>query len=74
MMDQIINEIDVRFRNQNTKLYAAISALQPENSNFGCKMVQPPLDLVDRTMWKQNLMFLRRTSQNLTMMRRHRKV
>ena len=36
--DQVINEINVRFSHQNTKLYAAVSALQPENRNFfGCK-------------------------------------
>ena len=39
--DEVINEIDVRFSHQNTKLYAAVSALQPENSNFlNVKMVQ----------------------------------
>ena len=33
-LDQIINEIDVRFCHQNTKLCAAVSALHPENSYF----------------------------------------
>ena len=32
--DQVIDDIDLRFSRQNTKLYAAVSALQPENSNF----------------------------------------
>ena len=49
-LDQVINEIDVRFSHQNTKLFAAVSALQPENSNFfEIKMVRSLLDLVDRT-------------------------
>ena len=49
-LDQVINEIDVRFCHQNTKLYAAVSALLHEKSNFlVVKMVQPLLDLVDRT-------------------------
>ena len=49
-LDQVINEIDVRFSHQNTKLCIAISALLPDNSNFlEVKMVQPLLDLVDRT-------------------------
>ena len=49
-LDQVINEIDKRFSHQNTKLYAAVSTLQPENSNFlNIKVVQPLLDLVDRT-------------------------
>ena len=49
-LDQVINKIDVRFSHQNTKLYADVSALQPENNNFSdVKMVQPLLDLVDRT-------------------------
>ena len=40
----------MRFSNQNTKLYAAVSALQPENSSFlDVKTVQPLSDLVDRT-------------------------
>ena len=52
-LDQAINEIDVLFSYQNTKLYAAVSALQPKNSNFlDVKMVQPLLDLVDRTSVK----------------------
>ena len=43
-LDQVINEIDVRFSHQNTKLYAAVSALQPENSHFfDIKMAQPLL-------------------------------
>ena len=33
-LDQVINEIDACFIHQNTKLNAAVSALQPENSNF----------------------------------------
>ena len=33
-LDQVINEIDACFIHQNTKLSAAVSALQPENSNF----------------------------------------
>ena len=33
-LDQVINEIDVRFSHQNIKLYVVVSALQPENSNF----------------------------------------
>ena len=49
-LDLVINVIDVHFSHQNTKLYAAVSALQPEKSNFLVeKMVQPLLDLVDRT-------------------------
>ena len=49
-LDQVINKIDVRFSHQSTKLYAAASVLQPENSNFlNVKMMQPLLDLVDRT-------------------------
>ena len=48
-MDQDINEIDVRFSHQNTKLYATVSALQPENSNFlDVQLMQLRLDLVDR--------------------------
>ena len=48
-LDQVINEIDVRFSNQNTKLYSAVSTLQHENSNFlDVKMVQLLFDLVDR--------------------------
>ena len=47
-LDQVINEINVRFNHQNTKLYAAVSALQSENSNFlDVKKGQPLLDLVD---------------------------
>ena len=39
----------MRFGYQNTKLYTAVSALQPKNSNFlDEKMVQLLLDLVDR--------------------------
>ena len=49
-LDQLINEIDVRFSHQNTKLYAAVSTFQPENSKFlDVKMVQPHLDLADCT-------------------------
>ena len=49
-LNQIINEIDVRFSHQNSKLYAAVSAFQPENSNFlDVKMVQPLLKLIDHT-------------------------
>ena len=56
-LDQFINEIDATFSHQNTKLYAAVSALQPENSNFlDVKMVQLLLNLVDRTKVEANLM------------------
>ena len=56
---------------RNTKLYAIVSDLQPENSNFlDVNMVQPLLHLVDRTVWNQNLMLLKRTLQNWTLMRR----
>ena len=49
-LDQVINKIDVSFSQQNRKLYAAISALQPKTSNFlDVKVVQPVLDLVDCT-------------------------
>ena len=49
-LDQVINKIDGRFSHQSTKLYAAVSAHQLENSNFlAVKMVQTLLDLVDRT-------------------------
>ena len=49
-LDRVIIKITVHFILQNTKLYAAVSALQPENQNFmDVKMVQPLLDLVDRT-------------------------
>ena len=49
-LDQVINDMDVRFSHQNTKVYAAVSAFQPENSNFlDTKMVQPLLDIVERT-------------------------
>ena len=52
-LHQIINEIDVRFSLQNTKPHPAVSALQPENSNFlDVKMVHPLLDLADRTSVK----------------------
>ena len=48
--DQVINEIDVRFRGQNTKLHAAVSAFQPKNSKcLDVKMVQPLLYLLKRT-------------------------
>ena len=63
-----------------SKQYAAVSALQPANSNvLHEKIVQPLLDLI---VWKQNFLFfekfgsrvflLRRTLQNSTMMRRKR--
>ena len=40
----------MRFSHQNAKLYAAVSALQLESSNFLCtKMVSPLLDVVVRT-------------------------
>ena len=49
-LDQLINEIEVCFSHQNTKLHAAASALQPENSNFfDLEMVQFFLNLADRT-------------------------
>ena len=39
----------MRFSHQNTKLYAAVSALQPENSNcLDVNVVQPVLNSVDR--------------------------
>ena len=42
-LDQVINEIDVRFSHQNAKQYAAVYALQPGNINFlNLKIVQPP--------------------------------
>ena len=48
--DQVINKIEVQFSHQNTKLYAAVCALQPENRNFlDVKIVQLLLDLVDCT-------------------------
>ena len=34
ILHQVINKIDVRSSHQNAKLYADVSALQPENSNF----------------------------------------
>ena len=41
-LDQVISEIDVRFSNQNTKLYSALFVLQTENSEFfDVKMMQP---------------------------------
>ena len=50
LLDQVINEIDVRFSDQNAELYAAVSTLQSENSDFlDVKVVQPLLDLVDPT-------------------------
>ena len=49
-LDQVIKEIDKSFSHQNTKLYAAVSVLQLKNSNFlDVKMVEPLLNLVDRT-------------------------
>ena len=48
-LDQVINDINVRFSHQNTKLYATVSALQSENINFlDVKMVEPLLDLLYR--------------------------
>ena len=48
-LNQVINEIDMRFSHQNTKLNAAVSALKFENINFlDLKMVQLLSDLVDR--------------------------
>ena len=50
ILNQVINEIDMRFSDQNAKLYAAVSVIQNENSNIlDVKMVQPLLDLVDST-------------------------
>ena len=50
ILHQVINKIDVRSSHQNVKPYAAVSALQPENSNFlKVKMGQPLLDLLDGT-------------------------
>ena len=47
-LDQVINEIDAHFSHKNIELYAAVSALQLENSNFlDVKVVQPLLDLVE---------------------------
>ena len=49
-LDQVIHKIKVRFSHQNTKLHAAVSALQPENINFlDIQIVQHLLDLVDCT-------------------------
>ena len=49
-MDQVNNEIDVRFSYQNTKLRVAASAFQHENGNFlDVKTALPLLDLVDLT-------------------------
>ena len=49
-LDHVINEIDARYNHQNTKLFAAVSALQPENSNFlNVKVVEPLSDFVDST-------------------------
>ena len=33
-LNQVISKIDARFSYQNTRLYAAVFALQPENINF----------------------------------------
>ena len=53
ILDQVIDDINVRFSHQNTKLHAAVSTLQHENSNFfNVKMVQLLLDLVDHTSAK----------------------
>ena len=55
-LNRVINEINERFSHQNTKIYAAVSALQPENSNFlDVKMVQPLLELVDCASVKAEL-------------------
>ena len=52
-LDQVINDIDVRFSHQNTKLYATVFALQSENISFlDVKMVEPLLDLLDRASVK----------------------
>ena len=48
-LNQAINEIDVRFSHQNTKLYAVVSVVQPENNFLDVKTVLHLLDLVDRT-------------------------
>ena len=49
-LDHVINEINARYNHQNTKLFAAVSTLQPENSNFlNVKVVEPLLDFVDST-------------------------
>ena len=51
-LDQIINEIDVRFSHQNTKLYAAVTALQPKHSkvlDVKIGFLLCLLDSVDRT-------------------------
>ena len=48
ILNQVINKIDVHFSRQNTKLHAAVFALQPENCNFlDVKILQLLLDLVD---------------------------
>ena len=60
-LDQVISEIDLLFSHQNTKLYAAVSALQLQNSNFlDVKMVQSLLDLVDSTTVKAEFDFAKR--------------
>ena len=53
-LDQVINEMDVRFSHQNTKLYAAVSALQPENSNFDCTSKEAEFDVANTYVAKLN--------------------
>ena len=49
-MNQVNNEVEVRFSHQNTKLRVAASAFQHENGNFlDVKTALPLLDLVDLT-------------------------
>ena len=53
-LDQVINKIDVHFWHENTKLYAAVSALQPEENNFwNVKMVQLLLVSWTAEVWKE---------------------
>ena len=70
--NQVINKIEGHFSYQNTKLYAAVFALPPENSNFlDVKMMQSLLDLVDRTSAEAEFdIAIRRTLQNWTVMRK----
>ena len=64
-LDQVINEIDVRFSYQNTKLYAAVSAFQPGTTKFwDVKMVQLFWIWLIAQVWKQNLMLLKHKLQN----------
>ena len=64
--NQVISKIDVHFSYQNTKLYGAVSALQPENINFlDVKMMPSLLDLVDRTSAEAEFhVAIRHTLQN----------